>query len=150
MQRVSPTESERRITSKLGDYRNVLGREPTTHRIGAPVQQSTVPRPSSTSQQQQQQQTQPYQNSVQPNRNTSSSSTHPYNQQAQQTPQVTTQQHSIAPSQNRNNTFLKPESKYNGRPGNYSGQQQQQQQPPVKHEVSFCFPMHSIVILLMK
>lgn len=80
------------------------------------------------------QQQQPYQNSVPPNRTTSSASTHPYNQQTQQPPQVPQsqqQQHPIASSQTRNNTFLKPESKYNGRPGNYSGQQ-----PPVKHEVS--------------
>lgn len=160
---MSPTETDRRISSKLGDFsimKHLIDRETssgsaTSRFIGVNTSQNVV-RPSaslsstssSTSSQQQQQQQQPYQNPTSTNRSISSSvppppsssstTGHPYNQKEHQQPQSQPQpqqqqQHQIASSQPRNSTFLKPDNKFNGR----GGYNTSGQPPPVnKHDVS--------------
>lgn len=117
LQRLSPTENDKRIQMKLGDYslmkqfidRDAYSHAHTSRLIGI----SSSLRPPSSSQ--------PYQSSTSGatrNSSTSSSAPHPYNQ--------------AVPPQ-RNATFAKPgDSKvpYNGRVG-YPGQP-----PPNKHDVS--------------
>lgn len=152
LQRMSPTETDRRISSKLGDFsimKHIIDRETSSHSatsrfIGVNTSQNVV-RPSSlssaaSSSSSSSQQQQSYPNSTSTNRSTTSSvpppssstTGHPYSQSQQSQQQ---QQHQIPPSQTRNNTFLKPENKlaYNGRGGYNTGGQP----PPVnKHDVS--------------
>lgn len=151
---MSPTETDRRISSKLGDFsimKHIIERETSSHSatsrfIGVNTSQNVV-RPSSlssssasSSSASQQQQQQSYPNSTSTSRSTTSSvpppssstTGHPYSQSQQSQQQ---QQHQLPPSQTRNNTFLKPENKlaYNGRGGYNTGGQP----PPVnKHDVS--------------
>lgn len=120
MQRLSPTENDKRIQMKLGDYslmkqfidRDAYSHAHTSRLIGI----SSSLRPPSSSQ--------PYQSSTSgATRNSSSSSAapHPYNNQT-----------APPPPQQRNATFAKPvDSKvpYNGRVS-YPGQP-----PPNKHDV---------------